>query len=392
MGKAVAGVWLVVTLSGLPVNTLQHRSVEESRPARAFAWPDFPLVLTEAVGVRLGDSIFAGLGSAGQAWFALDTAVAAPRWQPRAAFPFAAHKGAVAAAANGKVYVFGGCGRPAPGQSLRQFDSIACYDPQADRWSELPARLPVGMLGACAATIGASIYLFGGYNKPQFDRFFQAYETSARESQAGILHAFMDRKAEEFAWNDRVWEFDTHAQRWRDLGRVPHAPHCGSGIIVDGADVLLASGEIKPGLRSAGVRHASIRSGEVLWRAETALPATDRPQEGIAAAFSGKCGIVKILAGGTNFVGARAQYQSGKNYAHEGLNKRWRDEVYVFRSHVWEFAGRLPQGRANGLAFEVEQGLLLVGGDTQDGQPCPGTWLLSYEESTGLTISSNKLK
>ncbi|MGI4717832.1 MAG: YjhT family mutarotase [Janthinobacterium lividum] len=393
MAKAAASVGNTSLLSsGMPVNTLQRRSVAESRPACASAWPDFPLALTEGVGARLDHMVFAGLGSAGQAWLALDTTATSPSWQPRAAFPFAMRKGAAAAAANGNVYVFGGCGRSTQARSLHQFDSIACYDPQADCWTELPTRLPVGMVGASAAAIGSFIYIFGGYDKLQFDRFFQAYESAAPESRPAIFNAFMDREAEAFAWNDRIWEFDTREQRWRDLGQVPHAPNCGSGIIVDGKDVLLGSGEIKPGLRTASVKHASIQDGEVSWREEQDLPAAGQPQEGIAGAFSGKCGIVKILAGGSNFIGARNNYLSGKKHAHQGLSKCWRDEIYVLKSNTWEFAGHLPQGRAHGLAFEVEQGLLLVGGDTQDGQPCPGTWLLSYEESTGVRISSNKLK
>lgn len=374
------------------MSTLQRKFVEETRRACEPAWPDSPLALTEGVGVRVGHMVFAGLGSAGQAWFGLDVTAAAPTWQPRAGFPFAARKGAVAAAANGRVYVFGGCGRSTQAQCLRQFDSIACYDPQADCWTELPARLPVGMVGASAAAIGAFIYIFGGYNQPQFDRFFQEYESAPPELRATIFHAFMDRKAEAFAWNDRVWEFDTLEHRWRDLGNAPHAPNCGSGIIVDGVDIWLASGEIKPGLRTPGVKQARLEGGEVFWQAEKDLPATDQPQEGIAAAFSGRCGMVKIVAGGTNFIGARENYRSGKMYAHQGMSKRWRDEIYVLRSNIWEFAGRLPQGRANGLTFEVEQGLLLVGGDTEDGKPCLGSWLLSYEESTGVRISSNKLK
>ncbi|WP_426192835.1 YjhT family mutarotase [Massilia sp. DWR3-1-1] len=375
----------------MTVETYHCKSVKQSDQALELAWPHFPLALTQAVGVRLGNTLFAGLGSASQAWFALDITAAPKAWHPRAEFPFAVRKDAVAAAADGKIYVFGGSGRSTGTQSLHQFDSIACYDPQTDCWTELAARLPVGMLGASAAAIGSCIYIFGGYNKPQFDQFFQAYETAAREQQAAILYAFMDRDAKEFAWNDHVWEFDTSDHRWRDIGQVPHAPNCGSGVIVDGGEVFLANGEIKPGLRTASVKHGSIQNGELMWLADKDLPPSDQPQEGIAAAFSGKCGMVKILAGGSNFIGARQNYQSGKKYAHRGLNKLWRDEIYVMRNEMWEFAGRLPHGRANGLSFEVEQGLLLVGGDTQNGQPCLETWLLSYQKCTGITISSHKL-
>lgn len=374
------------------MDTLHCTSIQASSQALDSAWPDFPLPLTEAVGVRLDKLLYAGLGSSGQAWFVLDMAATAKVWQPCANFPFAMRKGSVAAAANGKIYVFGGSGRSTEEQSLHQFDSIARYDPQGDCWTELSVPLPVGMLGASAAAIGSFIYIFGGYNKPQFDQFFHAFEAAAQEQQSAMLCAFMDRTIEDFAWNAHAWEFDTKHYSWRDLGEVPHAPNCGSGIIVDGAEIMLANGELKPGLRSTSVKHASVQGGELFWQAEKELPALAQPQEGLAAAFSGKCGKVKIIAGGTHFPGARQRYQSGEKYAHQGLSKRWCDEIYLLRNDSWEFAGRLPQGRASGLAFEVEEGLLLVGGDTQHGQPCLETWLLSYEESIGITISRSKLK
>lgn len=355
-------------------------------------WPDFPLALTEAVGVRLGSKLYAGLGSAGQAWFALDILAPDKVWQPCAEFPFALRKGSVAAAANGKIYVFGGCGRSTEQATLHQFDSIASYDPQSDCWTELSVRLPVGMLGASAAAIGSFIYIFGGYNKPQFDQFFHEYEAAAQEQQSALLCAFMARTIEDFAWNAHAWEFNTNHHTWRDLGQVPHMPNCGSGLIVDGADIWLASGELKPGLRTASVKHASVQNGELRWLVEAELPALAQPQEGLAGAYSGKCGMVKLIAGGTNFPGARQRYHGGENYAHQGLSKRWCDEIYILRNDRWELAGRLPQGRASGLVFEVDEGLLLVGGDTQNGQPCLETWLLSYEESKGITISRSKLK
>lgn len=374
------------------MDILDHTSLEKCRPSGDFAWPDFPLVLKEAVGVRLGQMLYVGLGSAGCGWFALDLSAAAKAWQIRALFPFSARNGAVAAAANGKIYVFGGSGRLTEKHSLHQFDSIACYDPQIDGWSELDVQLPVGMLGASAATVGNSIYIFGGYNKQQFDALFRDCEAACTQQQAEILHAFMDRKAEDFGWNQHVWRFDTDDHSWHDLGRVSYAPNCGSSIIADGSEIWLVSGEVKPGLRTCAVRHVSVDDGQLLWHAAQELPALQQVQEGVAAAFAGKCGRLKLLAGGTNFVGARHNYKSGKMYAHQGLSKLWRDEIYMLRNNKWELAGRLPQGRANGLAVEIEQGLLLVGGDTQNGQPCLETWLLSYRDGSGITISRSELK
>lgn len=72
------------------------------------------------------------------------------------------------------------------------------------------------------------------------------------------------------------------------------------------------------------------------------------------------------MAGGTNFVGARANAASGKWYAHEGFVKGWRTEVYAPGESGWSIAGQLPHGLGYGASFSLTEGVLIVGGE--DGQ------------------------
>ncbi|WP_211455257.1 YjhT family mutarotase [Collimonas antrihumi] len=355
------------------------------------AWPAFPVTLREAVGAQVGGVLYAGLGTAAHAWYALDTQGEPKSWRRLADFPADAPSGAASAVANGKIYVFGGAGRANPSSSLEQFDVVHCYDPLSDSWAKLPTRLPVGMLGASAICVdGVRILVFGGYNKPQFDCFFAKYDSLGALQQKRALREFMDRPVLDYEWNINVWQFDVTNIEWRNLGGVPHLPNCGSGVILHQGQIYLLSGEIKPGLRSRSVKRASISDRGLKWCDEKNLPSPDGvvPQEGVAGGFAGRWGEYLVLAGGTNFPGARRRYDAMEYYAHQGLSKTWRDELYVFRDDVWMMVGRLPAARAHGLSFQVAQGLLLVGGDTQDGIPCMESMLLPHNSATVLSHDS----
>lgn len=57
---------------------------------------------------------------------------------------------------NGKIYAFGG-----GGPSFKSLNSVICFDPQANRWSECQA-MPTLRSGTVAATVGDKIYVMGG--------------------------------------------------------------------------------------------------------------------------------------------------------------------------------------------------------------------------------------
>ncbi|PUA20374.1 YjhT family mutarotase [Glaciimonas sp. PCH181] len=349
------------------------------------AWPSFPVVLREAVGAQVGTVLYAGLGTAGHAWFGLDMRLAPKSWQRLADFPAAVPSGAVSVVVEGKVYVFGGAGRISASDSLAQFDVVHCYDPLSDSWTCLSTHLPCGLLGASAACVDdRHILFFGGYNATQFNALFARYKALAPSQQPQALEAFMARSAQDYAWNGSVWQFNVVTLNWKNLGAVGHLPNCGSSVIQHQGQIYLLSGEVKPGLRSDSVKRAMFADGSVKWIDEARLPPVSAlaPQEGVACGFSGCWGTYPILAGGTNFPGARRRYDAGEFYAHQGLPKTWRNEIYVFRDDVWIMAGRLPVARANGLSFQVAAGLVFVGGDTQDGVPCMDTLFLAHPDTT----------
>lgn len=330
------------------------------------AWPAFPVPLREAAGAMVDGVLYAGLGSAGSAWYKLDTAHRAAGWQRLADFPGTAPSGAACAASDKGIFVLGGC-ISAASLSPRQSDAVWRYDTASNVWQELKLQLPLGLLGASAlAQADGSIMLFGGYHRRQFDQFCQAHAAAAENERAQLLRTYMARPVAAFEWNRRMWRFDPLDLSLHDMGLLPFPGTCGAVAMTAGAASIIASGEIKPGLRTALAWHA--RPDGSGWDA-AALPQAQAgvPQEGVAAAFGGLCNGMPVLAGGTNFPGASANYAQQRLHAHAGLAKTWRRELYYFDGLQWRKLGLLPAPRAHGLSFQVGKSLLLVGGDTDSG-------------------------
>jgi N-acetylneuraminate epimerase len=356
-------------------------------PEEDGCWPAFPVSLQEGVGAQVSGVLYAGLGTAGNAWYRLDASSDQKTWTSLASFPDDPIKGAVSVVAGGKIYVFGGIAYNKDLDCMQQLTSSYCYDPTLDLWQKLPVDLPVGLLGVSAVCVeDRKVLFFGGYNRQQFDQYSMEFATAKPEQRAELACTYMSRPIAEFCWNDQVWQFDLNEMSWSTLGQVQHEPNCGSGLCVLGKDIYLISGEVKPGFRSSLVKLAHWDEGRLTWKGESTLPSVNgSDQEGIAGSFAGRWGDFLICAGGTNFPGSMQRYAQGQFYAHKGLEKTWRDEVYVLRDGEWLMLGRLPLGRAYGLSFQVAEGILLVGGDIQNGIPCTESLFLPHRFATTLS-------
>lgn len=339
-------------------------------------WPDLPVGINRGISVRVGDTLLVGLGSAGADLYALDLDDAARQWTVRAPFPGAVPSGAACAAADGRAFVFGGVGKLTPDAATPTvFDSVHAYDVAADAWSEVATRTPCGLLGAKAAALAdGRIVIFGGYNKDVFDSFVSGLsvleKAGDKEGAASFTRSFLDMKPEAYRWNAEVLCYDPVANEWSSLGTSPYLPNCDAALVETAADqFILASGEIKPGLRTPEVKTVNVDGVVASWQQLAPLPTPpgEGVQEGIAGAFAGTLGGEVIVAGGTNFVGSRANAGEGRWYAHQGLVKGWRTEIYALGEGDWSIAGHLPHGLAYGASFSLPDGVLVVGGEDAQG-------------------------
>lgn len=349
-------------------------------------WPEFPAPLKNGAAARIGNMVYAGLGSSGKAWYAFDTTRPGAQWVALAPFPDMPRDAASAVAVNGMVYLFGGSGKAAASDAALQiFDTAYVYDPAANRWSQLPTRAPLGGLSASVVTLDQqNILFFGGVNKAIFDGYFQDYAVGAagsKELQATVGERYFDQRPQDYLWNRQVLSYNPASNRWRNLGSDPQLPTVGAGVAVKGMQVTIVNGEIKPGLRSPLVKQVEVNGEQLTWRQGSALPAPPgaQRQEGVAGAFAGYSGNVLLVAGGANFPGAWQQFDAGRNYAHQGLKKTWRDEIYALRDGAWSYAGKLPAALGYGSAVQLDDGVLVIGGELEGGTASRAVFLLQWD-------------
>ena len=351
-------------------------------------WPDLPMGVKNGVSARVGDTIYVGLGSAGSAFYALDLKDRAKGWVSRSSFPGPATNGAAAATSHGQIFVFSGNGKPTPdAKSPIIFNTIYSYDPATDIWHGLDATTPVGLSGARAISLSdGRIAVVGGYNKELFDKYLTDVSAVDKEKSPldfeKLVASYMSMEPKNYRWNSKVLAFDPRAKSWTDLGESSFLPNCDAAIVpVDQSTFLLISGEIKPGLRTPNVKSIAFAGGSIEWRQLPDLPkpSGDALQEGVAGAYAGSVGDAVLVAGGANFRGARGRAEAGRWFAHEGLAKSWRTEIYAWSRGSWAQVGELPKGLAYGASFSTPEGVLMVGGEDDAGNARKEVSLLAWD-------------
>lgn len=352
-------------------------TTSQAAPLSVGYWPDLPVGIKNGIGISVGDVVYVGLGSSGSGLYSLDVKDPGRGWEKKAAFIGPDTHGAAAAVSDGKIFVFSGNGKASPdARSPIIFDSVYEYDIAADRWDKVDTRAPVGLSGARALSLrDGRIAIIGGYNKELFDRYLADVADLDRERNpaefANLVNRYMSMHPDDYHWNGRVLCYEPKMSTWSDLGQNPFLPNCDSAAVTVGENrFVVIGGEIKPGLRTPMVKSVVFGDRDCLWQrlADLPTPAADQRQEGVAGAFAGCYGEQILVAGGVNFKGSQENAAGGKWYAHEGLTKKWRDEVYTFDGKEWREIGKLPNGLGYGTSFSLPDGMLIVGGEDSEGK------------------------
>ena len=346
-------------------------SVSGSRTAKPWFGPgSLPQALKQGVGALHDGSFYFGLGSAGCAWWQVKASSRLAEARRMADFPGPLREQAIAAAVGPYIYVFGGAGIAKTGRATSALTDIYRYDVCNNTWSELPSGSPQALLGASALVNGDRVVFVGGVCKAIFDGFCAEQALAADEAQRQHLtQAYLSEDPAAYAFSPEVFAFKPTDNTWRELGRVPGAPVVGAALATTSNALVLLGGELKPGLRSRANWRAHLGDEALTWQAMPELPPgpSEALQEGLAGAFAGYSHGVLLLAGGTNFPGAQARFARGHRYAHQGMSKTWRDDIWAYVNGAWQWAGRLPQGRAHGLCLGDGEQLQLLGGEAAGG-------------------------
>lgn len=116
-------------------------------------------------------------------------------------------------------------------------------------------RAGISLLGATALQIDQQHSLcFGGYNQTVFNNFVQQLQHSQNAEQTQqIKIEFFSQPSELFNWNKHALLFNSENETWLSLGETPFPANCGASIERFGSNIILLSGEIKPGVRTPSV-------------------------------------------------------------------------------------------------------------------------------------------
>lgn len=348
---------------------------------QAALYPDLPVGIKSGAGAIVGDTAYVGLGSGGDKFYALNLKEKDATWKEIAAFPGGDRNQPIAAAVDGKLYVFGGLQKNEKGE-LQLVNDAYSYNPAENAWTKLATRSPRGIVGASAATSDNKIYVLGGVNTAIFNGYFQDY-VAAGEDQAkkdAVANPYFDQRPQDYFFSPELLSYEPATNKWRNEGVVPFAPRAGAAFSIEGKTLTVVNGEIKPGLRTAATEQGMFTDKGVKWTSLGDLPAPQgQSQDGLAGAMGGYTYGHYIVTGGANFPGSVAQFKAGQLYAHKGLSKAWHGEVYSLDKGKWKIVGALPEPIGYGVALTYNNKLLLVGGETTGGKALTSVQAISYD-------------
>lgn len=360
--------------------TLLASVLAASSLAQASVLPETPVPFKYGTGVVDQQTIYIGLGSAGKAWYKFDNNSADKQWQTIAEFPGAPREQATALLLNGDIYVFGGVGKNASGDTQIMQD-IYQYSPKSNSWRQLRSHSPYGLVGQAGVSHNGKAIIMGGVNQNIFNGYFadMAAAGDNKQQQNKIISDYFNKPIADYFYNRAILAFDPISLQWSSFGEFPYAGTAGSALISDGKTLTLVNGELKPGLRTDNAWQGHFHNDSIHWQKIDSVASPD----GVAGAFSGVSHGHILFAGGAAFAGSMAKYKNSHYYAHEGLSKSYHNRVYHLTGTQWKKAGELPAGIAYGVSLPWRDGLLLIGGETSGGK--------AITSSIWLTIQDNKL-
>lgn len=246
-----------------------------------------------------------------------------PHWVKLAPFPDPCPE-LIGAAANGKLYVFGGLLGPAVKGLVYE------YDPAANVWTK-KKNMPLPAHHAMAVGYGDKVYLFGG---------------------GGIVTS----RGPNWVPLDNSWEYDTVHDTWKALAPMPTPRGAGVAALVGTKVYVIGGASVHPGAKLVSLTptgpHRSLDANEVYdiptnkWEKRSPMP-TGRNHMAVGVVngkiyvIGGRVGSVFVVASATDIV-----------------------EEYDPATDTWGYAkARMPTPRS-GLTFATHAGkIYVVGGE-----------------------------
>jgi len=223
-------------------------------------------------------------------------------WTVKASMP-TARWGPGAAAAGGKLYVFGGAR-----SSAEFFDVLEIYDPATNSWST-GSSMPIKLFGPAVAVMNDKIYVAGGL------------EFTPSEERNDVA---------------TVMEFDPATGNWLTIGTMPTGRGQGAAGAIDGT--MYVVGGYLGGETVTGVLESTVSGGS--WNSLASMPTARGEME--AGVIDGKLYVVGgLLAGGSDTAVL---------------------EVFDPATNSWQTATPMPTSRAEPTSGVINGLFYVIGG------------------------------
>ncbi|ENY3295057.1 N-acetylneuraminate epimerase [Salmonella enterica subsp. enterica serovar Hvittingfoss] len=350
-------------------------SVAITTSGYATTLPDIPEPLKNGTGaIDNNGVIYVGLGTAGTSWYKIDLKKQHKDWECIKSFPGGAREQSVSVFLNDELYVFGGVVKKNSESPLQVYSDVYKYSPVKNTWQKVDTISPVGLTGHTGVKLNETMVLItGGVNEHIFDKYFiDIAAAAADESEKNkVIYNYFNKPAKDYFFNKIVFIYNAKENTWKNAGELPDAGTAGSSSVMENNFLMLINGELKPGLRTDVIYRAMWDNDKLTWLKNSQLPPSpgEQQQEGLAGAFSGYSHGVLLVGGGANFPGAKQNYTNGKFYSHEGINKKWRDEVYGLVNGHWQYMGKMKQPLGYGVSVSYGDEVFLIGGENAKGKP-----------------------
>jgi N-acetylneuraminate epimerase len=213
--------------------------------------PPLPRPLSYGAAARVGDTVYVAEGSS---FFALDLTRTVDGWTELETWPGDPRTVAVAASDGRRFYLLSGRAQHSDGSWQFYTDGYA-YDPTGRQWTRI-ADLPWCVTAGLATGDADGIVAYAGDR--DFARWSDIQELTAWRNEAPAGSDEWARRNDVLTWvydhhtgfNTDVLGYDPRRDRWSVLGTFPGPSHVTTPAVTWGDDTVIASGEIRPGVRT----------------------------------------------------------------------------------------------------------------------------------------------
>lgn len=227
--------------------------------------PDLPLVLTNISLCAIGNIVYAvggdGLDFSSKTLLSLNLDDLKSGWRSLADLPFALANSSTVVLEDGegkKIFVFGGRSKNPSGISKLN-NSLLIYSPKSNIWKHgakiINGSAPMNFSAGAVFPISKHNILIAGGDDGlvfnQIETYLSKISAASSEEEKTDLTA----KKNELVINHKGFNrsmllYDTLSDSWTKIGELPFPAHVTTSVVKWGENLVLPSGEIRPGIRT----------------------------------------------------------------------------------------------------------------------------------------------